>query len=195
MRKELESQLVKNYPKIFRDRFGDPKETLMCWGFECGDGWYDILDVLCNNIQHHINWRRKTRAFDLLRYRAAKRGRDALLFYMTKGREPSEWELDRIDEIYEQGVENMKIAPKVDQVVAVQVKEKFGGLRFYVSGGDEYIDGMITLAESLSMRTCEECGSPGKRRGRGWIYTACDAHTREEDLTDVEEENEDRSLF
>jgi hypothetical protein len=30
----------------------------------------------------------------------------------------------------------------------------------------------------------EECGAPGKIRGRGWYYTACDKHTREEDLND-----------
>ena len=40
----------------------------------------------------------------------------------------------------------------------VQVKEKFGGLRFYLNGGDDYIDGMVSLAEHLSYRTCEFCG-------------------------------------
>lgn len=34
----------------------------------------------------------------------------------------------------------------------VQVKEKFGGLRFYVMGGDDYIFGLIAMAESYSHR-------------------------------------------
>jgi hypothetical protein len=34
-------------------------ETCMCWGFECGDGWFTILDQLMSNIQHHIDWNNK----------------------------------------------------------------------------------------------------------------------------------------
>ena len=59
---------------------------------------------------------------------------------------------------------------------ATQVKEKFGGLRFYVQGSDDYIDGIIDLAESMSYRICSQCGNastPNKKK-RGWIYTLCD---------------------
>ena len=63
-----------------------------------------------------------------------------------------------------------------------QVKEKFGTLRFYYTGGDDEISGMVRMAESMSGVVCEECGAPGKRRGGGWIYTACDAHTKPEHL-------------
>ena len=75
---------------------------------------------------------------------------------------------------------------EIEQVTADQVKEKFGTLRFYASGGDETTGGMIRLAESMSARICETCGSPGSFRGRGWYYTACDAHTRPEDLAPAE---------
>lgn len=61
-------------------------------------------------------------------------------------------------------------------VVALQVKEKFGGLRFYVSGGDEFTTGVIWLADHLSTVICEECGAPGVQAGRGWIKTRCAAH-------------------
>lgn len=58
---------------------------------------------------------------------------------------------------------------------AVQVKEKFGGLCFYIYGGDDYIDGLVSLAESMSYRTCSECGNPSEenKTNRGWIYTMC----------------------
>jgi hypothetical protein len=36
----------------------------------------------------------------------------------------------------------------------------------------------------MSAVTCEECGAPGKRRGGGWVYTACDEHTHEDDLNE-----------
>lgn len=65
--------------------------------------------------------------------------------------------------------------------ILTQIKEKYGTLRFYYDGGDERIDGMALMAEAMSAVTCEVCGNPGKFRGRGWYYTACDEHTREED--------------
>ena len=64
------------------------------------------------------------------------------------------------------------------QVVAAQVKEKFGGLRFYVDGGDDWVYGAISMAESMSYRTCEVCGAPGKTRGTGWVRTTCDQHSK-----------------
>lgn len=140
MRHELDEKLCKDYPKIFANRNGDMTTTAMCWGFECGDGWYPLIDMLCREIQ---------------------------------------WHLDK----------NAK--PGTPQFVASQVKEKFGTLRFYGDGGDERINNFIWFAESMSAITCETCGAPGKRRGRGWIYTACDAHTKELDLMDDPEGEEE----
>ena len=139
MTEERDKTLCAKYPKIFRNRRGDPKQTLMCFGFEHDDGWFDIIDTLCHTIQHHLDW---------------KRGSDKF-----KGMPDEEW-----DECH--------------QTVAVQVKEKWGGLRFYVSNSDDYIDGAISLAESLSLRTCEQCGAPGKPRGGGWVRTLCDGHVK-----------------
>ena len=58
-------------------------------------------------------------------------------------------------------------------VKAVQVKEKFGGLRFYVDGYSEEIGNLIADAERLSCKTCEVCGQPGSSKGGGWIKTLC----------------------
>lgn len=60
-----------------------------------------------------------------------------------------------------------------------QVKEKFGSLRFYYDGGDEYIAGLVAMAESMSSRICEECGEPGFTRDGGWFVTLCDKHYAE----------------
>jgi peptidyl-tRNA hydrolase len=77
---------------------------------------------------------------------------------------------------------NQEIPDEVIQVVADQIKEKFGTLRFYYHGGDNTIHGMVQMAESISTFTCEKCGASGKLRGAGWLYTACDNHTNEGDL-------------
>jgi hypothetical protein len=55
-----------------------------------------------------------------------------------------------------------------------QIKEKFGGLRIYFSGGDEYIEGLVSMAESFSYKICEVCGERGKPNTKGWIHTLCE---------------------
>ena len=60
------------------------------------------------------------------------------------------------------------------QPLAAQVKEKFGGLRFYIYGGNDRIDGAIRMAEAMSFKTCEGCGAPGHKQPGGWIRTLCD---------------------
>ena len=55
-----------------------------------------------------------------------------------------------------------------------QIKEKFGGLRIYYSGGDDYVDGVIDMAEEMSYKICEVCGNAGKPNKGGWISTLCD---------------------
>ena len=58
-----------------------------------------------------------------------------------------------------------------------QVKEKFGGLRFYISTYNETLEGIINKYEKLSYQTCEWCGEPGKiRNDIGWYRTLCDNH-------------------
>lgn len=55
-----------------------------------------------------------------------------------------------------------------------QIKEKFGGLRIYFTGGDEYIEGLVSMAESFSYQVCEVCGEKGRPNEKGWISTLCE---------------------
>jgi len=55
MDKELQDKLYKNYPKIFKQKDLPSTETCMCWGITCGDGWYNILDSLCQTIKNRVN--------------------------------------------------------------------------------------------------------------------------------------------
>lgn len=70
-------------------------------------------------------------------------------------------------------------------LTAAQVKEKFGGLRFYIEGcpSDKFeeIYKYIGEAEKKSVETCEVCGKPGEVRGGSWLRCLCDDHhkTRE----------------
>jgi hypothetical protein len=146
MKLELDKLLCEKYPKMMVNRNKDMKETCMCWGFECGDGWFNILDQLMSNIQHHIDWKEKQRNWTVTFNSKAK---------------PEEFR---------------EVPELIPQVTLDQVKEKLGTLRFYYTGGDEYIRGMVTMAESMSGTTCETCGNVGKFRGKSWFYTSCDEH-------------------
>lgn len=75
---------------------------------------------------------------------------------------------------------NRPIPDQVPQVVVTQIKEKFGGLRFYYDGGDDMVEGMVHMAESWAANACETCGKPGKSRSGGWIRTLCDEHEEEQ---------------
>lgn len=69
-----------------------------------------------------------------------------------------------------------KFGDVVEPVVIEQIKEKFGTLRFYYSGGDDYIDGLVSMAEAISGKTCDVCGGPGRITGERWLATRCKEH-------------------
>jgi len=141
MSPDKDAALCAKYPKIFRDRNAPMNQTCMCWGFDVGDGWYDLIDTLCDDIQNEVDNDVRQQGYKI------ERG-----------------DLKPEDAIPEEDM----------QVVAIQVKEKFGGLRFYTSGASERVDGMISMAESMSYKICETCGSPGRPNKDGWIATLCD---------------------
>jgi hypothetical protein len=190
MKQELDKLLCEKYPKMMVNRNKPMTETCMCWGFDCGDGWYNILNQLMGNIQHHIDWKDKQREY-ARKYNEmatqAKAGNFDLFEETMKDSIDPAYKEKRLAEIV--AGDFRQVPESIPQVTLDQVKEKFGTLRFYYTGGDDVIDGMVRMAESMSGVTCEECGNPGERRGGGWIYTACDAHTKPEDLNSNEEEH------
>jgi hypothetical protein len=121
---ELEDKLVSKYPQLFAGVTKAPEESLMRFGCECGDGWYEILSAMCFLIQQHID--------------------------------------------------NNKIDGQPMPFEFTQIKEKFAGLRVYFQGGDNYIQGAVDMAESLSYKTCEETGDRGTvhvSSGGYWLRT------------------------
>ena len=70
----------------------------------------------------------------------------------------------------------------VPQVTVNQIKEKFGGLRFYYDGGDDKIQGMVRMAEAWADAVCEDCGAPATKKTTGWIRNVCDKHFEEREV-------------
>jgi hypothetical protein len=110
MTQEPDDLLCHRYPHIFLDRHGDPTETAMYWGFQCGDGWFEIIDDLCAEITRQVN------------------------------------------------------AGTMPPLVAAQVKEKSGYLRFFIRDhfnrdANPEAHRLIELAQKRAERTCQYCGS------------------------------------
>ena len=64
---------------------------------------------------------------------------------------------------------------------AMQVKEKYGTLRFYMSCCTDEMNKAIEIVEDESRKICETCGAPGIIRNRGsWLYNSCDKHILED---------------
>jgi hypothetical protein len=59
MKQELEQILYTRYPHLFAEKDLPMNQTCMCWGIECGDGWFDLIDRTCKRIMeidigHHV---------------------------------------------------------------------------------------------------------------------------------------------
>ena len=187
MKTELQQKLIKKYPEFF-DYLRDTKiytgekpvmeevgellkqEEIVLpiqFGFECGDGWYMLLDELMGEIKNHIqneNHRRENE----FKYKWMK----DLSFTLRIRTSAKQKRLRAIGEwIYDKAPKGGR-PPLTVQVS--QIKEKFGGLRFYYNGGDDFVFGLTMFAESLSYRICETCGTTlNVGQTNGWIYTCC----------------------
>lgn len=51
MDKQLDDALCERWPTIFRDRYADPAISCMGRGFECGNGWFCLIDQACAALQ------------------------------------------------------------------------------------------------------------------------------------------------
>jgi len=150
MNKQLTEKLYEKYPKIFKQKDLPMNQTCMCWNFDCGDGWYSLLDCLCKEIQYRVDEGES----HYIRYPFG------MFFGKIFG---CTWMVGR------------HTTKKIHQVEAIQVKEKFGGLRFYYQGGNTEIHNTISFAESLSYYICETCGSMDNvSQTKGWVYTWCE---------------------
>lgn len=84
----------------------------------------------------------------------------------------------KIEKILDEYSERYKVVEGEEsetiEIFAVQVKEKYGTLRFYMSCETDEIIDLISDAEALSSQTCESCGEPAKMRGKFWLEVKCD---------------------
>lgn len=85
MDKKLEAKLVKEFPLLYSDYGGAINKTCMHWGFECDDGWYDLIHGLSVKLEAMITIGERDHKPDGYHPRAAqiKEKYGELCFYMT----------------------------------------------------------------------------------------------------------------
>jgi hypothetical protein len=54
MREDLDAKLTAAFPHLYRERHLAPEETGLCWGYECGDGWFELLWRLSAQLEARI---------------------------------------------------------------------------------------------------------------------------------------------
>ncbi len=69
-------------------------------------------------------------------------------------------------------------AKKPPEINIDQVKEKFAVLTIYTDIHNKEYSNILQELADRSTKTCETCGEPGKIRGKGYYYTACDKHSK-----------------
>jgi hypothetical protein len=138
-------ELIAKYPKIFQPYEGNPRNVN--W-YGVPKAWLPIVDLLCGAIQSYCNSTRSVKNPDY----------DETLPYAREDRRTHKY-----------------LQEPREQVVCIQMKEKFGGLRFYTNGHDDIVEGMIKLAEKICSETCETCGTrEGLGFTKGWITVKCE---------------------
>jgi len=145
MKRKLEEKLFNDFPLLYRSRKKGLQESLLGFGIETSDGWFDLLYELSSKLTNIINnteW-------------------DHCANCYTNKKEHKKTKKDCPG-----------FVPYIPEVS--QIKSKYAGLRYYIHGATDEMDKLINEAERKSYTTCEECGSPGSLISiRMWYYTLC----------------------
>jgi len=120
------------------------------------------------------------KSWDTIRQECPKLYKEGIAFECAHGWYDIVYDLSvKIEKILNEYAENHKRVEgeenEIFEMFAVQVKEKYGTLRFYMSLETDEISDLIHEAEALSSQTCESCGASAKMRGTRWFEVKCDA--------------------
>lgn len=184
----LEQKLMQKYPDLFYKKEDD---SLEC---PCGvwvpQGWELIVDELCGVITNYIKYTYRSKAeitskkyyfwygiVDILDW-----GHRRLFVKLFPSY--NKWEYNKpffsvITKLRSRASKYIKYHKEYPPHVKIdQIKEKFGELRFYYSGGDERVSGMVRFAEYLCAKTCEVSGEKGEICVRDYWYKTLSEDTR-----------------
>lgn len=176
---DFEQKLMQKYPDLF---YKNEDGSLDC---PCGvwvpTGWEKVVEELCGAINNYIKctyrldgevtnkmyyfWHSISKCLDCSHKRFLK--------FFPKF---NKWEYNKpfysfVEKFRQRSYKCIKYNKVFPPAVKIdQVKEKFGELRFYYTGGDKEVAGMVRFAEYLANQTCEVSGERGELCIRGSWY-------------------------
>ena len=86
MTPELDKKLVERFPVLYQDRHSPMSQTCMCWGFDHGDGWFDIIWNLSLAIEEELGYSRLQEQWFLLK-KVLARNWNALIYKLSPVRQ------------------------------------------------------------------------------------------------------------
>jgi len=163
MKKELDDKIFKEFPQFFKTK-GDLQRSLMDFGFDHGDGWFEIVYNLIKDISLFLLPEEE------LEIQQVKSKYGTLRFYSCPSliKEYS-WRLWFIPYcLYRLRNSLQKLADNIRHNI------------FHHYTRMEQFYNLVIEAERKTSITCEECGKPGHLVYiHIWYYTVCEEHEKE----------------
>src|SRR6266403_3892355 len=78
MNSELTQRLVKRFPVLYQDYHSPMTQTCMCWGFDHGDGWFEIIWQLSLAIEEELGYSWLQERWFLFKKKFARHWNDAI---------------------------------------------------------------------------------------------------------------------
>jgi hypothetical protein len=195
MKAELQQKLFDKYPIIFGDRTKPMSETCMCWGLDCGDGWYHLIDNMCKELMHISEKYDITVVADQVKEKYG-----TLRFYNhiqlgNRWTYHPRWFIGFINGLIHRLAYkyfNWLQSPvwrfynwtrtfehRLDGKVFITEHRgnwiKHGRSMLAYEGVSNLIDDIVGKYEDFSGMVCEECGAPAQQKEKfGWYKTICD---------------------
>ena len=175
---DFEQYLINKYPDLFYD--GKNGKECPC-GAWVPEGWKTIIDELCGAITSYTKGQYQSkRVITSKKYYLWNACFKVPTWFHTKFikwfPKYNKWELNKpfynfVEKFRTQSHKYVAFNKVYTPAVKIdQIKSKFSELRFYYSGGDKKIDGMVTFAGYLCSKTCENTGELGVKCIRGGCY-------------------------
>lgn len=136
MREELTSELLKRYSELFKDDY---------FKIECGDGWFNLINVLCLELYSDYNSAKSL--YDIC---LANSGQPMYPWIDASPIINDEMILDSHKEM----CRRLNTLPKI-----LQIKEKYGSLRIIAERLTSDQKSKLDFATLISTNICEQCGS------------------------------------
>lgn len=157
------------YPRLFST--DGSKDSFSLFGIECDSGWLTIIDNVFRLLYRRYNNCKESLSWWQQHLNELQNENTAVTDEVVE-------RINKAKTLVEQYSSELKLEEEKIPVI-LQIKEKWGTLRIYTSRCDEYVQGVIDMAELLSATTCECCGSSGKLYRQGWHRTLCTQHALE----------------